>query len=150
LATVGGSFVASVVAFLMLQAKHSGEESARLVWTGWQWLALSPSGELNAISQGGGSLPINIDVAFFVDELNGTMALIVTGIGFLIHLYSTTYMEDDPSYHRFFAYLNLFIFSMLVLILGDSLPVLFVGWEGVGLCSYLLIGFWYGSVANAA
>ena len=71
------------------------------------------------------------------------MMLIVTGIGFLIHLYSSEYMEEDPGYYRFFAYLNLFIFSMLVLILGDNLPVLFVGWEGVGLCSYLLIGFWF-------
>ncbi len=71
------------------------------------------------------------------------MMLIVTGVGFLIHLYATSYMEKDKGYARFFAYLNLFIFSMLVLILGDNLPVLFVGWEGVGLCSYLLIGFWY-------
>jgi NADH-quinone oxidoreductase subunit L len=78
------------------------------------------------------------------------MALVVTGVGFLIHLYSTKYMAEDPGYHRFFAYLNLFIFSMLVLILGDSLPVLFVGWEGVGLCSYLLIGFWFEDEANAA
>ncbi len=150
LASVGASFIASVVAFLMLYAKQTEDEAARLVWTGWQWVGLSPSGELNAIGQGGGSLPINVDVAFSVDALSGTMALIVTGIGFLIHLYSTKYMEDDPSYHRFFAYLNLFIFSMLVLILGDSLPVMFVGWEGVGLCSYLLIGFWFGDKANAA
>ena len=78
------------------------------------------------------------------------MTLVVTGVGFLIHLYSTKYMEEDPGYHRFFAYLNLFIFSMLVLILGDSLPVLFVGWEGVGLCSYLLIGFWFEDEKNAA
>ncbi len=78
------------------------------------------------------------------------MALVVTGVGFLIHLYSVSYMADDPSFHRFLTYLNLFIFSMLVLILGDSLPILFVGWEGVGLCSYLLIGFWFESEANAA
>ncbi len=78
------------------------------------------------------------------------MALVVTGVGFLIHLYSSKYMEEDPGYHRFFTYLNLFIFSMLVLILGDSLPVLFVGWEGVGLCSYLLIGFWFDDEKNAA
>ncbi|HEX4337990.1 MAG TPA: NADH-quinone oxidoreductase subunit L [Polyangiaceae bacterium] len=150
LVAIGASFIASVGAFLMLYAKQTEEEAARLVWTGWTWVSLSPSGELNAIGQGGGSIPINVDIAFSVDALNGTMALIVTGIGFLIHLYSTKYMEEDPSYHRFFAYLNLFIFSMLVLILGDSLPVMFVGWEGVGLCSYLLIGFWYGEKANAA
>ena len=71
------------------------------------------------------------------------MMLVVTGVGFLIHLYATAYMAKDKGYARFFAYLNLFIFSMLVLILADNLPVLFVGWEGVGLCSYLLIGFWY-------
>jgi hypothetical protein len=75
--------------------------------------------------------------------------LVVTGVGFLIHLYATSYMADDKGYARFFAYLNLFIFSMLVLILGDNLPLLFVGWEGVGLCSYLLIGFWYENDANA-
>ncbi|HVW24546.1 MAG TPA: NADH-quinone oxidoreductase subunit L [Polyangiaceae bacterium] len=150
LASVGVSFLACAVAFAMLHAKHTSDESARLVWTGWQWVGLSPSGELNAINQGGGSVPITIDVSFFMDELNGAMSLIVTGIGFLIHLYSTTYMEDDPGYHRFFSYLNLFIFSMLVLILGNNLPVMFVGWEGVGLCSYLLIGFWYGEKANAA
>src|SRR5262249_19796797 len=72
------------------------------------------------------------------------------GVGFLIHLYSTEYMWKDKGYWRFFSYLNLFIFSMLVLILGDNLPVLFIGWEGVGLCSYLLIGFWYKHLPNAA
>jgi NADH-quinone oxidoreductase subunit L len=93
---------------------------------------------------------VPIDMAFSLDALSASMALVVTGVGFLIHLYSTKYMEDDPAYHRFFSYLNLFIFSMLVLILGDSLPILFIGWEGVGLCSYLLIGFWYEEGANAA
>src|SRR5208337_2116769 len=82
--------------------------------------------------------------------LSGVMMLIVTGVGFLIHLYATSYMAEDKGFARFFAYMNLFIFSMLVLILGDNLPILFVGWEGVGLCSYLLIGFWYESMPNAA
>ena len=71
------------------------------------------------------------------------MALIVTGVGSLIHVYSIGYMKDDTSYARFFAYLNLFLFFMLLLVLGRSLLVLFVGWEGVGLASYLLIGFWF-------
>ncbi len=71
------------------------------------------------------------------------MLLIVTGIGFLIHIYSLGYMEHDEGMVRFFIYLNLFIFFMLVLVMGDNLLMLFVGWEGVGLCSYLLIGFWY-------
>ena len=71
------------------------------------------------------------------------MVMVVTGIGFLIHLYSTGYMAHEPDHARFFAYLNLFTAAMLVLILADNLPLMFVGWEGVGLCSYLLIGFWY-------
>jgi NADH-quinone oxidoreductase subunit L len=150
LTSIGASFVGSVAAFMMLQARQTEDEAARLVWTGWQWLSLSHSGELNSLSQGGGLLPIPVDIAFSVDALSGTMALIVTGIGFLIHLYSVSYMADEPSYHRFFTYLNLFIFSMLVLILGDNLPVMFIGWEGVGLCSYLLIGFWFSEKANAA
>jgi NADH-quinone oxidoreductase subunit L len=77
------------------------------------------------------------------------MMLVVTGVGFLIHLYSSEYMKKDEGYHRFFSYLNLFCFSMLVLIMADNLALLFVGWEGVGMCSYLLIGFWFGENKNA-
>jgi NADH-quinone oxidoreductase subunit L len=93
--------------------------------------------------------PLSIDLAFRVDALSAVMILIVTGVGFLIHLYSIGYMEDDPDLARYFAYLNLFAAAMLILVLGDSLPVLFIGWEGVGLCSYLLIGFWYRDMANS-
>ena len=93
--------------------------------------------------------PLKIDLAFRMDGLSGLLCLIITFIGFLIHIYSSGYMEHDPDYPRFFAYLNLFCGSMLVLVLGDSLPVMFIGWEGVGLCSYLLIGFWYKETANA-
>ena len=93
--------------------------------------------------------PLRIDLAFRVDRLTSVMILIITGVGSLIHLYSLGYMEDDPDIARYFAYLNLFVASMLVLVLGDSLPVMFIGWEGVGLCSYLLIGFWYKDMANA-
>jgi NADH-quinone oxidoreductase subunit L len=93
--------------------------------------------------------PLDVSLAFRLDALTAVMVLIVTGVGFLIHLYSLGYMHDDPDIARYFAYLNLFTGSMLVLVLGDSLPVLFVGWEGVGLCSYLLIGFWYTDPANA-
>src|SRR6185503_15637281 len=92
---------------------------------------------------------LHIDLAFRMDALSGVMCLVITFIGFLIHVFSAGYMADDPDYARFFAYLNLFCGAMLVLVLGDSLPVLFIGWEGVGLCSYLLIGFWYSSTANA-
>ncbi len=72
------------------------------------------------------------------------MVLVITGVGGLIHLFSIGYMKADDGYARYFAYLNLFIVFMLVLVLGSSMPVMFIGWEGVGLCSYLLIGFWYG------
>jgi NADH-quinone oxidoreductase subunit L len=85
----------------------------------------------------------------WVDHLSATMLLVVTGVGFLIHLYSTAYMEHDEGYGRYFAYLNLFMAMMLTLVLADNLVLLFVGWEGVGLCSYLLIGFWYTDAANA-
>jgi NADH-quinone oxidoreductase subunit L len=141
LASIFGSFVLSVAGFFMLRElqAETPDFAARLAWNGWHWVSVSaPRGE------------VPVTVALSLDALSGTMALVVTGVGFLIHLYSTKYMESDPGYHRFFAYLNLFIFSMLVLILGDSLPVLFVGWEGVGLCSYLLIGFWFEDEKNAA
>jgi NADH-quinone oxidoreductase subunit L len=84
-----------------------------------------------------------VDLRFVVDRLSAVMLLVVSGVAFLIHLYSVGYMAHEPSYARYFAYLNLFTGAMLLLVLGDSLPVVFVGWEGVGLCSYLLIGFWY-------
>ena len=86
---------------------------------------------------------LNVKFSYLADQLSLTMALIVTGVGFLIHIYSIGYMHGDKGFWRFFAYMNLFIFSMMNLILGDNFLVLFLGWEGVGLCSYLLIGFWY-------
>jgi NADH-quinone oxidoreductase subunit L len=88
-----------------------------------------------------GSLDVNF--SFAMDPLSALMTLIITGVGTLIHIYATSYMETEPDYWRFFTYLNLFIFSMLLLVLGDNIVVMFFGWEGVGLCSYLLIGFWY-------
>ncbi|HKH21207.1 MAG TPA: NADH-quinone oxidoreductase subunit L, partial [Gammaproteobacteria bacterium] len=87
-----------------------------------------------------GSFQVNI--SFQVDALTTVMLLVVTGIGFLNHLYSLGYMAHDDDMVRFYIYLNLFIFFMLLLVMGDNLLLLFVGWEGVGLCSYLLIGFW--------
>jgi NADH-quinone oxidoreductase subunit L len=83
------------------------------------------------------------DVSFMLDPLSSVMVLVVTGVGFLIHVYSIGYMAHDPSFRRFFMYLNLFMFAMLTLVLADNFLLMFVGWEGVGLCSYLLIGFWY-------
>src|SRR5205085_9281850 len=80
---------------------------------------------------------------FMLDHLSGLMILIVTGVGFLIHVYSVGYMSHDPGFYRYFAYLNLFVFFMLTLVLANNYLLMFVGWEGVGLCSYLLIGFWF-------
>ena len=85
----------------------------------------------------------NISIDFAVDRLTAVMLMVVTGVGFLIHIYSIGYMAHEGGYYRFFAYLNLFMFFMLVLVLGGNYLVMFVGWEGVGLCSYLLIGFYF-------
>jgi NADH-quinone oxidoreductase subunit L len=130
-AVVIGAFGVVVAAFL--EALRSPLEAAVIVPL-WSWL---PVGALQ------------IDLAFQVDQLSLVMLLVVTGVGSLIHLFSVGYMKADPGYARYFAYLNLFVAFMLILVLGANFPVLFIGWEGVGLCSYLLIGFWYGEKANA-
>jgi len=90
-----------------------------------------------------------VDVGFLADPLSAVMMLVVCGVGFLIHVYSTGYMAHDPGYSRFFSYLNLFTFAMLLLVMGNNIFVLFVGWEGVGFCSYALISFWYKEMPNA-
>jgi NADH-quinone oxidoreductase subunit L len=115
----------------------------------WQLIGQEPVGGVRAIQEtvytwlSSGTL--HVPLAFRVDPLSAVMILVVTGIGTLIHLYSTAYMheESDAEYARYFSYLNLFAAFMLVLVLGSSFPVMFIGWEGVGLCSYLLIGFWF-------
>ena len=91
---------------------------------------------------------LSISFSFLVDQLSALFLLIITGVGFLIHLYSTAYMHDEepPHFARYFSYLNLFVFSMLLLVLGGNFVILFIGWEGVGLCSYLLIGYWFKNV----
>ena len=137
LSAIGGAFIASLVTFLLLP---KGEGAGRLAWTAWRWFTLN--GRMQQ------SIPI--DVAFSVDGMSATMMLVVTGVGFLIHLYSSEYMVKDPGYYRFFSYLNLFCFAMLTLVMADNMAVLFVGWEGVGLCSYLLIGFWFDDEKNAS
>ncbi|MGZ6359372.1 MAG: NADH-quinone oxidoreductase subunit L, partial [Bdellovibrionota bacterium] len=91
----------------------------------------------------------NVPMKFRMDALNGILCLVVTGVGTLIHVYSVGYMSHDENPQRYFTYLNLFTASMLILILGASLPILFIGWEGVGLCSYLLIGFWFEDIEKA-
>jgi len=125
------SFVVSAAVFLELRA-HPPHQP--IVVNLWRWL---PVGSLQ------------IDMGFQVDQLSAVMLLVVTGVGSLIHLFSVGYMKADPGYARYFAYLNLFVVFMLVLVLGSSFPVMFIGWEGVGLCSYLLIGFWFSEKANA-
>ncbi|MFO0678831.1 MAG: NADH-quinone oxidoreductase subunit L [Polyangiaceae bacterium] len=142
LTALGVSFLAACATFVTLfqyAHEHHGEH-VKLAWSAWDWM----------YTTGNTAGYVPIDIRFSVDALSGIMMLVITGVGFLIHLYSSAYMENDPGYWRFFAYLNLFIFSMLTLVLGDNLPLLFVGWEGVGLCSYLLIGFWFEKGANAA
>ena len=124
------SFVIAVMCFGALRGTD-----AAFVQTYGAWM---PSGSLR------------VDWAFQLDHLSSLMTLVITGVGTLIHVFSIGYMRNDASYARYFAYLNLFVAFMLVLVLGASYPVLFLGWEGVGLASYLLIGFWYGVAANTA
>ncbi|MFT5610440.1 MAG: NADH-quinone oxidoreductase subunit L, partial [Polaribacter sp.] len=88
--------------------------------------------------------------AFYIDQLTVVMMCIITGVGFLIHLYSTEFMQDDSDYSRYFAYMNMFVAAMLILVMADNLLLLYLGWEGVGVCSYLLVGFWYKDPANGA
>jgi NADH-quinone oxidoreductase subunit L len=93
---------------------------------------------------------MTVGISWYLDALSLLMTLVITGVGFLIHLYSTEYMSGDEGYRRFFAYMNLFVANMLILVLADNLLLLYVGWEGVGICSYLLIGFWYREPENGA
>lgn len=123
-----------VLAGAIFAAMRSVSMEAPFVQTYFSWM---PVGTLQ------------IDAALQLDQLSMLMVLVVTGVGALIHIFSVGYMREDPGYPRYFAYLNLFVFFMLVLVLGANYPVLFVGWEGVGLCSYLLIGFWFSDKVNA-
>ncbi len=129
----GAAFVLSVAVFVRLLGLPPDQRF--LLDHCWTWIDI---GSLRA------------DIAFWADPLSAVMLLVVTGVGGLIHIYSIGYMHDDPGYWRYFAYLNLFMAMMLTLVLADNLLLLFVGWEGVGLCSYALIGFWYKEWANAS
>jgi NADH-quinone oxidoreductase subunit L len=134
------SFVSALWSFRELLAlRLAGQEHAALSYTAYEWFSMTFQ-----------QRAVPVPVRFVMDALSGVMCLVVTGIGLLIHIYSTGYMSEEPSYARFFAYLNLFTASMLILVLGSSFPVMFVGWEGVGVCSYLLIGFWFETPAYAA
>src|SRR5947209_17618479 len=108
----------------------------------YTWLG-SGTGHLTFLTKGGTAANFQADAGFLLDPLSGIWLLFVTGVGMLIHIYSTGYMAHEEGYYRFFGYLNLFMFSMLTLILANNYVLMFVGWEGVGLCSYLLIGFYF-------
>ncbi|KFF08124.1 NADH-quinone oxidoreductase subunit L [Chryseobacterium luteum] len=122
-AMVFGSFCIAVSLFMKFDS-----ESQPIIVKAFEWFTVNG---------------IQINVGFQIDQLSLMMVMIITGIGSLIHLYSIGYMSHDKGFYKFFTYLNLFIFSMLLLVMGSNYLILFIGWEGVGLCSYLLIGFWY-------
>lgn len=128
-----GSFIVSVLGFLQLSGLP--EESRMIEQVLFSWMRVAG---------------VEIDVTFRLDSLSSLFTLFITGVGTLIHIYSIGYMAHDKTPGKFFAYLNLFCFAMLILVLGASLPVLFLGWEGVGLCSYLLIGYWYEDIEKAS
>ncbi|NLH50028.1 MAG: NADH-quinone oxidoreductase subunit L [Myxococcales bacterium] len=119
------SFVAGLLGFFELRAASRPEALHQVLFS---WIGVGA---------------LQVPFGLVVDQLSAVMVLVVTGVGFLIHVYAVGYMHGDPGFRRFFTYLNLFVFAMLLLVLGDSLLVMFVGWEGVGLCSYLLIGYYY-------
>lgn len=124
----------------VLQWYFTEDVTKSYVVKAFSWMT---GGEMPLLS--GGTAQLEIAASFQIDPISAIMVSFVTFVGFLIHLYSVGYMHGEPdrAYSRYFSYLNLFMFSMLTLILGSNLPVLFVGWEGVGLCSYLLIGFYF-------
>ncbi|MGE5090844.1 MAG: NADH-quinone oxidoreductase subunit L [Bacillota bacterium] len=125
------AFVVAAAIFLQLWQAPPEEPYILRLWT---WLPVER---------------FRIDFALQIDQLAAVMLLVITGVGSLIHIFSVGYMRSDDGYARYFSYLNLFVVFMLVLVLGSSMPVMFIGWEGVGLCSYLLIGFWFNDKANA-
>ena len=127
---VGGGFVLSLIAFVALLGRHDVGTHVPL----WDFLSAGT---------------FELDLGFTIDNLSVLMMLIITGVGLLIHLYSIGYMHGDPGFSRYFMGLNLFVAAMLVLVMADSFLLMFVGWEGVGVCSYLLISFWYGDRLNA-
>src|ERR1700739_432252 len=131
--TILASFIISLIAFFQVKAGQTG------VVTLFKLINIPT---------------LHIDFAFQVDQLSSIFLLIITGVGFLIHLYSASYMHEEESkdFAKYFSYLNLFVFSMLLLVLGANYVIMFIGWEGVGLCSYLLIGYWFknNNYTNAA
>jgi NADH-quinone oxidoreductase subunit L len=126
------SFVVAVMAFFAMRGL--GEMHAPFIQRYFSWIPVAD---------------LQIDAAFQLDQLSMVMTLVITGVGTLIHIFSVGYMREDPGYPRYFAYLNLFVFFMLLLVLSANYALMFIGWEGGGTCSYLLIGFWFSDKANA-
>ncbi len=135
LASVGLAFLVSLAAVIQLFVVQGGEAFTTDLF---KWISSGP-----LPLAGGGLASFEVPWGLQLDPLSAVMILVVTGVGFLIHIYSTGYMWDDSGYYRFFAYLNLFMFARLTLVLANNFVMMFVGWEGVGLCSYLLIGFYF-------
>ncbi len=123
-----GSVFGSALLSAMIAIEFLSSPTGAYIQTLWTWM------EVGSFKPG---------VSLYLDHLSLIMLFVITGVGFLIHWYSAGFMEEDPGYSRFFCYMNLFVFAMLMLVLGNNLVLLYLGWEGVGLCSYLLIGFWY-------
>ncbi|HJK96357.1 MAG TPA: NADH-quinone oxidoreductase subunit L [Polyangiaceae bacterium LLY-WYZ-14_1] len=146
--SVAGSFLLSLLCVAQIAlGGDGGHGSHRLVLDVYEWFSLHLPG---AAPGGAGFRDVPVHFRLVMDSLSAVMTLVVTGIGLLIHVYARAYMEDDPGLPRFFTYLNLFMASMLVLVLASNVPLMFVGWEGVGLCSYLLIGYWFENPEYAA
>jgi len=129
----------AVFQYTQYSAVEHGKPFEKVMYT---WLG-SDTGLLTYHTASGKAAEFKAEAGFLLDPLSSIWLLFVTGVGMLIHIYSTGYMKHDGGYYRFFGYLNLFMFSMLTLILGNNFAMMFVGWEGVGLCSYLLIGFYF-------
>ena len=132
-----GAILLSFVVSLFLLIKYIGlnQPGAEFHSTLFTWISVAD---------------LQVNFSYQIDSLSLMMAVMVTGVAFLIHVYSIGYMKEDEGYARFFSYMNLFTFMMLNLVLADNYLLMFLGWEGVGLCSYLLIGFWYEDDANAS
>src|SRR5437868_519013 len=127
------SFISAV--FMVVDLVGLPAESRRISVAFFEWVGVAN---------------LKVNAGFVIDQISAIMILVITGVGTLIHLFSISYMHHDKGVAKYFAYLNLFIFNMLLLVLGSNLLVMFVGWEGVGLCSYLLIGFWFTDKEKAA
>lgn len=134
--SVGAMVLSAISSYVVIS--HLSTQSPVLTVHLWNWFELAIAGSSSA----------QINISFYLDALSAVMISVVTGIGLLIHMFAAAYMRDDENFTRFMAYMNLFIVAMLILVLADNLVLLYLGWEGVGLCSFLLIGFWYQEKAN--